>query len=57
MMTKTDYEVTAQAVASSVPDNRVRMQVAKSLADAFEKRNPKFQRRLFLHQCKFTETD
>jgi hypothetical protein len=59
MMSKTDYEVVADAVASvCVPDYRLSddeyktvAEIVTALANAFSKRNPRFKRSRFVNAC------
>lgn len=62
MMTKTDYEVVADAIASiRVPryadEYETLAEIVNALANAFSKRNPRFKRNRFVNACLGRSTD
>lgn len=50
-MTKKDYVLVARVISEDLTYGALRRQTAERLADAFEKDNPRFDRKRFLSAC------
>jgi hypothetical protein len=54
-MTHEDFEVVARALYGQLMPHRYRVLIAKSLADAFQKKYPRFDRMRFMHAALYNK--